>query len=291
MVQPIIAAVPMMPTPPPYSAELSLTVQSVSVSSDDSPPTRPPPCWAELSLMVQSVIAAVPPMAAPPPYPAELPKKVQSVSDSCDVTPLIRPPPLAVALTLPPVIVRPEIVAVTPPPTSKTRLVPPPLMVTPAAGPVIDWAPPVSDSSSGLPPRVIVSGVLNADGLKMIVFAWLLLLALAIAAASDPVPDALMLETVNVARSRRASSCWSSGRSPRWVLSPSRGALARPDRDELFHGTIRKVSRRMMVPFPTELENSSASHGPQVPMARETKGCSRSAVSDRGRPDAKRPSR
>ena len=45
---------------------------------------------------------------------------------------------------MPPEMVRPEIEAVTPVSTSKTRLFPPPLMVTPAAGPVIVCVPPVS---------------------------------------------------------------------------------------------------------------------------------------------------
>ena len=53
-------------------------------------------------------------------------------------------------------MVRPEIEAVTPVSTSKTRLFPPPLMVTPAVGPVIVCVPPVSCSSSWVPESVIV---------------------------------------------------------------------------------------------------------------------------------------
>ena len=54
----------------------------------------------------------------------------------------------AVAGALPPVIVSPEIDAVTPASTWNTRLRPPPLTVTPAAGPVIVSVPVVSLSSS-----------------------------------------------------------------------------------------------------------------------------------------------
>ena len=74
----------------------------------------PPPLLAELPLMVQLVSVVVPPL-------------------------LYRPPPLPLAL--PPVIVSPEIDAVTPASTWNTRLVPPPLTVTPAAGPVIVSVP------------------------------------------------------------------------------------------------------------------------------------------------------
>ena len=79
---------------------------------------------------------------------------------------------------LPPVIVSPEIDAVTPPSTWNTRLGPPPLTVTPAAGPVIVSVPVVSLSSSWVPVRVIVCGVLNTVLSKSIVsvppaeFAW-----------------------------------------------------------------------------------------------------------------------
>ena len=62
---------------------------------------------------------------------------------------------------LPPVIVSPEIDAVTLASTWNTRLSPPPLTVTPAAGPVIVCVPVVSLSSSWVPLRVIVCGVLK----------------------------------------------------------------------------------------------------------------------------------
>ena len=62
---------------------------------------------------------------------------------------------------LPPVMVSPEIVAVTPLSTWNTRPALLPLTVTPAAGPVIVVAPVVSVSSSWPPVRVIVCGVLN----------------------------------------------------------------------------------------------------------------------------------
>ena len=84
----------------------------------------------------------------------------------------------AVAAALPPVIVSPEIDAVTPPSTWNTRLSPPPLTVTPAFGPVIVSVPLVSLSSSWVPVRVIVCGVLNTVLSKVIVsappaeFAW-----------------------------------------------------------------------------------------------------------------------
>ena len=74
-------------------------------------------------------------------------------------------------------MVRPESEAVTFASKSKTRLFWPPLMVTPAAGPVIVWNPWVSFSSSWLPPSVIVWWVPNTVESKTIVFAWLSALA------------------------------------------------------------------------------------------------------------------
>ena len=65
-------------------------------------------------------------------------------------------------------MVRPEIEAVTPLSTSKTRLIPSPLMVTPAAGPVIVSVSVVFESSSSVPERVIVWAVLNMFGSKVI---------------------------------------------------------------------------------------------------------------------------
>src|SRR3954463_14112402 len=71
-----------------------------------------------------------------------------------------RPPPFPVVE--PPEIVRPVKDAVTFASTWNTRLRPPPLIVTPAAGPVIGVPPTVvSLSSSWVPFRVIVRGVLN----------------------------------------------------------------------------------------------------------------------------------
>jgi hypothetical protein len=74
-------------------------------------------------------------------------------------------------------------------------------------------------------------------------------LALATAAASEPVPDALVLATVNVDSSRRSSSSWSRGRSQRRSLRRARGNLFRPDREEQFHGAIPTVSRLISVSF------------------------------------------
>ena len=61
---------------------------------------------------------------------------------------LYRPPPFSLLVVEPPVMVRPESEAVTPELTWKTRLRPPPLTVTPAAGPVMVSVPPVSLSTS-----------------------------------------------------------------------------------------------------------------------------------------------
>ena len=135
-----------------------------------------PPPWRldELPLTVQLVSVVVPlRLYRPPPLllaavVAELPLTVQSVSVS--VPPLLnRPPPLPAVV--PPVIVIPEIDAVTPPSTRNTRLSLAPPTVTPAAGPVIEVAPLVSVSSSWVPPRVIVWGELNTVLSKVIVSA------------------------------------------------------------------------------------------------------------------------
>ena len=85
---------------------------------------------------------------------AELPLTVQSVSVL--VPWLHRSPPLP--LVVPAVIVSPEIDAVTPESTWNTRLSPPPLTVTPVAGPVIVSVAVVSLSVSWVPVRVIVWG-------------------------------------------------------------------------------------------------------------------------------------
>ena len=67
-------------------------------------------------------------------------------------------------------IVSPEIDAVTPESTWNTRLVPPPLTVTPAAGPVIVSVPLVSLSSSWPSDNVIVWAVAKTVGSKVIVW-------------------------------------------------------------------------------------------------------------------------
>src|SRR5262249_16701145 len=85
------------------------------------------------------------------------PLTVQLVSAS--VPRLSRPPPLPKLGALPLLIVSPERDAVTRLSTWNTRLSPPPLTVTPAAGPVIVMASVVLLSSSWLPVRVIVCGV------------------------------------------------------------------------------------------------------------------------------------
>ena len=80
------------------------------------------------------------------------------------------PPPTA--WRWPPVIVSPEIDAVTLGLIRNTRLSPPPLTVTPAAGPVIVSVPCVSLSVElALPVRVIVWAVAKTVGSKVIVLA------------------------------------------------------------------------------------------------------------------------
>jgi hypothetical protein len=74
-------------------------------------------------------------------------------------------------LVLPPVIVSPEMDAVTPVSTWNTRFCPPPLIVTPPAGPVIVSVPVMSLSSSWPWVRVIVWGVLKRAGANSIVSA------------------------------------------------------------------------------------------------------------------------
>jgi hypothetical protein len=86
----------------------------------------------------------------------ELPLTVQSVRVTLPPS-LYSPPPLPVVL--PPVIVSPEMEAVTPPSTWNTRLSPPPLTVRPAAGAAIVSVPLAALSSSGRPARVIVWAV------------------------------------------------------------------------------------------------------------------------------------
>ncbi len=95
-----------------------------------------------------------------------LPLTVQSVSASEPW--LYRPPPLS---ALPPLIVSSDREADAPGLMANTRLALLPLIVTPAAGPVIVSVPVVSLSSSWVPARVIVFGVLNTVLSKVIVSA------------------------------------------------------------------------------------------------------------------------
>jgi hypothetical protein len=150
---------------------------------------------------------------------------------------------------------------VTPLPTWKTRLWFAPLMVTPAAGPVIVWSPTVSLSSSSLPPRVIVRVVVNAVGENSIVFAWSSPLASAIACASEPLPDELVFMTVNVESSRRSSSISRPGRRRCGSPRRARGAEPRRERENRLHQTIPKASRVMAVPFRSKQAKHAAPPG------------------------------
>ena len=91
-----------------------------------------------------------------------------------------------------------------------TRPVPPALMVTPAAGPVIVSA---LLSSTGVSyGRLMVCGVLNAVGSKLIVFAPDVKVAWLIAHSSVPgEPSSAVLSTVNVESSSRPSSASRTG--------------------------------------------------------------------------------
>ena len=114
-------------------------------------------------------------------------------------------------------MVRPESEAVTPRRSERRGSFPPPLMVTPAAGPVIVCVPPVSSSSSWPPLSVIVWGVLNTVESKTIVFAWLSALAWLMQyrrspASLEPLPASPRLLTVNVASKARPSRTSRTGR-------------------------------------------------------------------------------
>src|SRR5262245_58274985 len=117
----------------------------------------PPPLeLAELSLTVQLVSVAVLRYArTPPPTSEELPLTVQLVSVAAPFS-MNTPPPLPVVL--PPVIVSPKIDALAPGATWNTRLALLAFTATPAAGPVIDVAPVLSVRSICVPDRVIVCG-------------------------------------------------------------------------------------------------------------------------------------
>jgi hypothetical protein len=116
--------------------ELPLTVQSVSVAVPPMLSKPPPPKSQVLPLKVTLVNVAVALFhRPPPPSVAELLEKVQLVSVT--VPSLSSPPPSLPPVGLPWVIVSPDMDAVTLASTWNTRLVPPPLIVTPPAGPVI----------------------------------------------------------------------------------------------------------------------------------------------------------
>src|SRR5262249_17871923 len=104
--------------------------------------------------------------------------------------------------------------AVTIPSTWNTRLSPPPLTVTPPAGPVIAVAPVVSVSSSWLPARVIVCGVLNTPLAKVIVSAPAVEFAWPTPQRRLPtLPSSRSLWTVKVDGTVRSSSSSRAGRA------------------------------------------------------------------------------
>jgi hypothetical protein len=108
---------------------------------------------------------------------------------------------------LPPVIISPEMDAVTSASTWNTRLSPPPLTVTPAAGPVIVAVPTVSLNSSWVPARVIVCGVLNTPLSKSIVSSPACAFAWPTAQRRLPaLPSSRVLRTANVDGTQRPSS-------------------------------------------------------------------------------------
>src|SRR6516225_6618377 len=155
---------PPLPDAPVAWLPLMVQLLSVAVLERISPP--PPSMPAVLSLTVQLVSVSVPcRLKRPPPrllagVVTELPLTVQLASVTLPPS-LYRPPPLPVVV--PPLIVSPDIDAVTPPSIWNTRLAPPASTVTPFLGPTIVSVPVVSLSSSwprvGL--RVIVCGVLK----------------------------------------------------------------------------------------------------------------------------------
>src|SRR5262245_50971284 len=155
--------------PPEMTAVFDARVQLVTVTVPFVLHRPPPKRAALLLLKVQPI--SVTPLAlwlnSPPPLAAVLPLTVQSVRTSVPL--LIRPPPSA-PKALPPVIVSPDIAADAPLLTWNTRSVLLPLIVTPAAGPVIVVVA-ASVSVSWPPVRVIVCGVLNTVLSKVIVSA------------------------------------------------------------------------------------------------------------------------
>src|SRR5262245_1241944 len=125
-----------------------------------------PKLLAKLPETVLLVSVRVPLLKMPPLLLAELLETALLVN--VVVPKLARPPPL-LKPELPWLIVNPERNAVTPPSTWNTRLVPPPLTVTPAAGPVMVSVSLVLLSSSW--PRLsgIVWALANTMGSKVMV--------------------------------------------------------------------------------------------------------------------------
>ena len=109
-------------------------------------------------------------------------------------------------------MLRPEIDAVTSLSTPNTLTVPPPLIVTPAAGPVIVSVPLVLLSASDPDVNVIVWALAKTVGSKSIVFAPAVEFARPISERSEPVPLSAVLVTVNVDSRRRPSSAITVGR-------------------------------------------------------------------------------
>src|SRR6516165_7884461 len=212
------------PPPPSRPAVLSLMVQLVSMAEPPKTPAIPPAILtAELPLTVQLVsVSVVPRLKRPPPrllagVVAELPLTVQLVSVTLPPS-LYRPPPLPVVV--PPVIVTPDIDAVTPPSIWNTRLAPPASTLTPFFGPTIASVPVVSLNSSwprvGL--RVIVCGVLNTVLSNVIVSFPPFVFARAIAWRRSIWPatgESVGLFTTMVDSSLRSSSAIKVGRMRR----------------------------------------------------------------------------
>ena len=163
----------------------------------------------ELPLIVQLVNETVPErLYTPPPLPPEeLPLIVQLVNETVPRE-LSTPPPTK---ELPPVIVSPEIDAVTPGSIANTPLRPPPLTVTPALGPVIVSVPVVSLSSRRLPFSSMVCAVLKTDLSNVIVSAPPFKFAWPTAQANEPVPLLAVLVTTMLDRSRLSSSASNVG--------------------------------------------------------------------------------
>ncbi len=129
-------------------------------------------------------------------------------------------------------MVNPESEAVTPLSIWKTRLWPPPLMVRPAAGPVIVCAPPVSFSSSWPRVSVIVCGVAKAVGSKVIISAAPRTLARLTAwrrlrsPDGEPTPSSVVFTVSGLVWKAPMSGVGESSGKPRWsVVWPSAAPL------------------------------------------------------------------